>query len=86
MLVLIFRPQGLIGENFTLEVTTPGTDRPLKLNRQYVKNIGRGLKVHLLDKTIVEGKLAEVSSEHITLEQELGSGKHDPVLALKVRE
>jgi ribosome maturation factor RimP len=71
----VLETQGLVGENFTLEVTTPGTDRPLKLNRQYVKNIGRGLKLHLSNKTIVEGKLTEVSSEHITLEQEVGTGK-----------
>ena len=67
--------QGLIGENFTLEVTTPGLDRPLKLKRQYFKNIGRGIKVHLTDKKIVEGKLCEVTEEHIPLEQEIGEGK-----------
>jgi ribosome maturation factor RimP len=67
--------QGLIGENFTLEVTTPGLDRPLKLKRQYVKNIGRGMRLHLNDKKVVEGKLCEVTDDTITLEQEIGSGK-----------
>ena len=37
-------------EAYTLEVSTPGVDQPLKLKRQYVKNIGRKLKVKLPDK------------------------------------
>lgn len=67
--------QGLIGENFTLEVTTPGLDRPLKMKRQFFKNIGRGMRVHLNDKKVVEGKLCEVTEEKITLEQEMMAGK-----------
>ncbi len=48
---------GLIKENYILEVTTPGVDAPLKLKRQYRKNIGRELKVTLKDKTQIRGKL-----------------------------
>jgi ribosome maturation factor RimP len=64
----------LIDEAFTLEVSTPGLDQPLKLKRQYAKNIGRRLKVKLADK-IEEGKLDGVSDEAITLITETGSGK-----------
>jgi ribosome maturation factor RimP len=65
---------GLIEDNYLLEVSTPGVDHPLKLKRQYNKNIGRRLKVKLHDK-IVEGKLTEVDEEKITLTQETGAGK-----------
>lgn len=62
-------------DNFTLEVTTPGLDSPLKSKRQYVKNVGRGLKVQLKDKSIENGKLVEVSNDAIALEQEIKEGK-----------
>ena len=64
----------LMDEAYTLEVSTPGLDQPLKLKRQYVKNIGRKLKVKLADK-IEEGKLDAVTDEAITLTKETGSGK-----------
>ena len=67
--------QGLVEDNFTLEVTTPGLDQPLKLKRQYFKNIGRRLKVHLSDKSIVEGTLREVTEEKIFLGEEAKAGK-----------
>lgn len=61
-------------ENYILEVSTPGLDQPLKLRRQFEKNIGRGLKVRLHDSQ-EEGKLKEVSEEQIVLVQEVGAGK-----------
>jgi ribosome maturation factor RimP len=65
---------GLIDDNYLLEVSTPGIEHPLKLKRQYRKNIGRGMKIKLHDKTI-EGKLTEVMDDRITLTREVGSGK-----------
>ena len=65
---------GLIDDNYLLEVSTPGVDHPLKLKRQYVKNIGRSLKVKLLNK-VVEGKLTGVEEDAIVLTQETGTGK-----------
>ncbi|HEY0742123.1 MAG TPA: ribosome maturation factor RimP [Chryseosolibacter sp.] len=67
--------RNLIGDNYLLEVSTPGVDQPLKLKRQYHKHVGRSLKVKLLDGTQVEGKLAEVKEDEIVLNQEIGSGK-----------
>jgi len=61
-------------DSYTLEVSTPGVDHPLKLKRQYARNIGRKLKVKRANDT-VEGRLAEVNEERITLIQEIGSGK-----------
>ena len=67
--------EDLIKENYTLEVTTPGLDQPLKLNRQFVKNQGRELKLHVKGKKIVEGRLMAVTSEGISLEYEVKEGK-----------
>src|SRR5688572_14905420 len=64
----------LVSDAYLLEVSTPGVDQPLKLKRQYVKNVGRRLKIKLQDKTL-EGKLTEVGEDNITLVQEVGSGK-----------
>jgi ribosome maturation factor RimP len=57
-----------------LEVSTPGVDQPLKLKRQYYKNVGRRLKVKVHE-NITEGKLKEVSEDQIVLVQETGTGK-----------
>src|SRR3954464_14928510 len=46
---------GFMEENYMLEVSTPGVEHPLKLKRQYIKNIGRNVKVKLADKTM-EGR------------------------------
>jgi ribosome maturation factor RimP len=52
---------------FTLEVTSPGLDQPLKLERQYRKNIGRTVKVHTRQQ-VFSGRLAGVQPGAITLE------------------
>lgn len=53
---------------YTLEVSSPGLDQPLKLPRQYAKNVGRNLKVQLSDGSVVEGTLTAWSQEAIVLE------------------
>lgn len=60
----------IIEEAFTLEVSSPGADSPLKFERQYIKNIGRNLKVTKTDKTEIKGKLTEVNAGTITIEPE----------------
>ena len=66
----------LIKDNYTLEVGTPGLDQPLKLKRQYAKNVGRELKVHQKDKTTVTGLLTETDEDKIVLEVR-GSKKNE---------
>ncbi|MDP4283819.1 MAG: ribosome maturation factor [Bacteroidota bacterium] len=61
--------------NFSLEVSSPGVDRPLKLHRQYMKNIGRTVEVELNDGTKLAGKLTQANDEEIVIEQTLGKGK-----------
>src|SRR4051794_22553966 len=54
---------------FSLEVSSPGIDEPLKLHRQYAKNIGRFIEVIFNDGTKKEGKLAHVAESDILIEQ-----------------
>jgi len=60
----------LIKDNYTLEVGTPGLDQPLKLKRQYARNVGRSLKIHQKDKSIMQGLLIETADEKIVIETE----------------
>jgi ribosome maturation factor RimP len=52
---------------FTLEVTSPGVDRPLTQPRHWTKNLTRLIKVTLGDGTITTGRLTEFSDTHATL-------------------
>ena len=53
--------------DFSLEVSSPGLDKPLKLHRQYLKNIGRNIEVTFNDGSKKEGKLLQATNEDIIL-------------------
>ncbi len=67
-------------QDFSLEVASVGVGSPLKLVRQYTKNIGRTLIVKLATQTI-EAELADANPDFITLAWEarepkkIGKGK-----------
>jgi ribosome maturation factor RimP len=67
-------------QDFSLEVASVGVGSPLKLVRQYIKNIGRLLIVKLAKETI-EAQLIEANENFITLAWEtrepkkIGKGK-----------
>ena len=61
--------------DFSLEVSSPGLDEPLKLLRQYKKNVGRYVDVTRQDGTRTEGKLIETTEDGIVVETETGKGK-----------
>jgi ribosome maturation factor RimP len=63
------------GGDFSLEVSSPGLDEPLKLHRQYLKNVGRYVEVILTDGTRHDGKLVNADEEQILVEEEKGKGK-----------
>jgi ribosome maturation factor RimP len=65
--------------NFSLEVSSPGLDEPLKLHRQYTKNIGRYVDVSLNDGSHKEGKLLAATQDGIVIETESGKGKKKEV-------
>lgn len=54
-------------EDFELEVSSAGLTSPLKVHRQYVKNIGRTVEVLLNDGQKVTGKIIEVSPSALTI-------------------
>jgi len=68
-------------EDFSLEVTSPDIAHPLKVQRQYVKNLTRTLKVKTATEEF-EGVLIAVNEENISLEwkvrepKPVGKGKH----------
>lgn len=54
-------------EDFSLQVSSPGIDKPLRDHRQYIKNIGRNLKVKLTGGEEVEGELVTANEKGIKL-------------------
>jgi ribosome maturation factor RimP len=56
-----------LGGLYTLEVSSPGVSRPLKFPRQYLKHVGRALKVQLTGGEKVEGELKTTGHDSITL-------------------
>ena len=66
--------------DFSLEVSSPGLDEPLKLLRQYRKNIGRQVELVLQDGSKKEGRLLEVSEDGIIVEEIRGKNKKKEVI------
>lgn len=52
---------------FNLEVSSPGVGKPLLLKRQYLKNVGRKLKVLQASGEVLRGKLEVVEEDAIHL-------------------
>ena len=66
--------------DFSIEVSSPGLDEALKLDRQYLKNIGRVVEIVLKSGLKKEGKLISVSENEIVIEEETGKGKKKEVI------
>jgi ribosome maturation factor RimP len=59
----------LLGEKYTIDVSSPGVGAPLILKRQYQKNIGRLISVELSETHVnAKGTLVEVHDDYIVLE------------------
>ncbi|CAB4533400.1 unannotated protein [freshwater metagenome] len=52
---------------FTLEVTSPGVDRPLTQTRHWTKNLTRLIKATMNDGNIIIGRLTEFDEKNATL-------------------
>ena len=61
--------QSLGDTPFTLEVTSPGLDRPLTKPRHWRKNIDRLVKVVLLDGKEIKGRIKAASEDGATVDQ-----------------
>ncbi|MDO4728054.1 MAG: ribosome assembly cofactor RimP [Bacteroidota bacterium] len=68
-------------EDFSLEVASAGATSPLKLHRQYVKNIGRTLEVKTTSGEQFEGELTAANQDNFCIEwlsrepKKIGKGK-----------
>lgn len=60
---------GLVSDSYTLDVSSPGMDNPLKVPRQYKKRIGRTLDIIKTDGKEVEGILLAADDEKIRLQE-----------------
>ena len=60
--------QDIIDGKYILEVSSPGLDHPLVLTRQYVKNIGRELKIKTKAGERTKAWLVDVEGENLILE------------------
>jgi ribosome maturation factor RimP len=57
-------------EDYDLEVTSPGLNKPLVFPFQYIRNIGRQIEVMTLSDQKIKGKLLNADDEKIELETE----------------
>jgi ribosome maturation factor RimP len=66
----------VMGEQpYTLEVTSPGTDRPLTLPRHWRRNEGRLVKVTLTDGRAVTGRITEADDSRAVVD--VDGAKHE---------
>jgi len=70
-----FFPNG----DFSLEISSPGLDEPLKLHRQYLKNIGREVEVILKNAIKLQGKLVSATGDEILIDEERKNKKQREV-------
>lgn len=76
-LQLLLDAHGWHERKYTLNVSSPGLDRPLKDFRQYVNNAGRNASVVFEkdgDETRIKGKLIEANPDRVVLKTE--NGRH----------
>ncbi|MEQ7798426.1 ribosome assembly cofactor RimP [Pedobacter sp. ASV1-7] len=59
--------ENTIEKAYNLEVSSPGVGEPLRLKRQYVKNVGRELSVKLAGGEVKEGQLLSADDNSITI-------------------
>lgn len=67
---------------FTLEVTSPGIDRPLTLPRHFAKNADRLLKVTKTDGEVVTGRILSNTNVDVTLTVTEKKGVKEVAIAL----
>jgi len=66
-----------IEDAYVLEVSSPGVDTPLKLPRQFTKNVGRLVKVVLADGQVIKGKLELATEAGISVRPEATKKKQE---------
>ncbi len=67
--------EGLAGEKYNLEVSSPGMGNPLKVKAQYVKSIGRMMQIWTNDNRHFKGILKAVNADGIEVDVVVGKHK-----------
>ena len=68
-----------LGGIYELEVSSPGVSRPLKFLRQYLKHVGRTLKIKLITYEQIEAVLTSIGTDSIQVEIKPQDKKSLPV-------
>ncbi len=68
------------GGDFSLEVSSPGLDEPLRMHRQYIKNVGRNVEIVKIEGEVVGGVLRKVEEGSIEVEEIKGKNKKKEVV------
>ena len=63
--------ENIIDAAYNIEVSSPGVDTPLILDRQYIKNIGREISVKLVSGEKHEGELINYTPEGILIKESI---------------
>ncbi len=58
---------------YTLEVTSPGVDRPLTLPRHWRRNVGRRVTLHAADGSVLHGRISGADDDAVTVAVDTGS-------------
>lgn len=58
-------------EDFELQVSSPGLGQPFKVLKQYIKNIGKDVRVILKDGATFDGKIDKVENDTLVLQSVL---------------
>lgn len=67
---------------FTLEVTSPGVDRPLTLPRHWQKNLNHLVKVVKIDGSVVNGRITTIEDANIVLLEDIKGKTKEHALSL----
>lgn len=62
-------------EDFSLDVSSHGAEKPLVIPRQYKRHIGRSFEIKLMDGTIAEGNLVSSNDNEIVIEYSVRENK-----------
>ena len=68
-----------LGGVYELEVSSPGVNRPLKFPRQYLKHVGRTVRIEMTGGEIIEGLLTNTGHDTISLDIQPADKKSKPV-------
>ncbi|NOT36848.1 MAG: hypothetical protein HOP11_05680 [Saprospiraceae bacterium] len=66
----VFDEKSWFGDDYILEVSSAGISRSLRYPRQYIKNLGRDIKIQCHDNTSYEGKICKADQEIVGIEFE----------------